>query len=207
MDIYLIRHGETIHNKSKVHQYPTTPLSERGEQQAVKLAERLKAAKIDKIYASPLKRAQQTATIISEKSDLSFTTLDDLREIKNPSLFEGRSHADPELVDAKASILQHFHEETWHHSDEENFFNVYQRARELLKKLEQEKVEDVLLVSHGHFIAMTVSTILLQENLSPQIFLSLKARIVLNNTGITHCRYTASSGWQVITLNDTTHLS
>lgn len=207
MNIYLIRHGQTIHNQSSIHQYSTTPLSELGRQQAEQLAQRLVLAKIDKMYASPMIRAQDTAKAIGEKTGIEIFTLQDLHEYKKPSIFEGKSHADPSLEAIKTDIQQNSHKKDWHHSDEENFFDIQARAERVLALMEQETVEDILLVTHSYFITMLTCVILMREKLSPDMFLSLKDRLHFSNTGISHCVFKPSQGWRIETLNDSTHLS
>jgi probable phosphoglycerate mutase len=59
--IYLIRHGETIGNASRVVQRPDNPLSSRGEAQAERLARRLAPEGIGHIVSSDLARAAATA--------------------------------------------------------------------------------------------------------------------------------------------------
>ncbi len=64
MTIYLVRHGETIFNARRVLQFPDTPLSERGIEQAERLAERLADAGIVRILSSDHLRAVATAQAI-----------------------------------------------------------------------------------------------------------------------------------------------
>jgi probable phosphoglycerate mutase len=59
--IYLIRHGETDLNASRILQPPATPLSERGVAQAERLARRLAGAGLVRVLASDLRRAEMTA--------------------------------------------------------------------------------------------------------------------------------------------------
>jgi probable phosphoglycerate mutase len=61
MPIFLIRHGETIGNASRVVQHPDNPLSPRGEAQAERLAGRLAGAGIARIVSSDFARAARTA--------------------------------------------------------------------------------------------------------------------------------------------------
>ncbi len=61
MSIFLIRHGETIGNASRVVQHPDNPLSPRGEAQAERLARRLAGAGIARIVSSDFARAASTA--------------------------------------------------------------------------------------------------------------------------------------------------
>jgi probable phosphoglycerate mutase len=59
--IFLIRHGETVGNASRVVQRPESPLSPRGLAQAERMARRLAQAGIARILASDLARARGTA--------------------------------------------------------------------------------------------------------------------------------------------------
>jgi len=66
MAVVLIRHGETAANAARVVQRPEVPLSERGMEQAERLAARLAGAGIARILASDLARAAQTAERLAE---------------------------------------------------------------------------------------------------------------------------------------------
>ena len=77
--LYLMRHGETAWSLSGQHTGRTDiPLIEQGEQDARKLAERLRAVKFSRVFTSPLQRARQTCELAG---------LGDLAEIE-PDLVE-----------------------------------------------------------------------------------------------------------------------
>ena len=62
--IYLVRHGETAWSLSGQHTGRTDiPLTELGEQDARKLAERLRAVKFSRVFTSSLQRARQTCEL------------------------------------------------------------------------------------------------------------------------------------------------
>ncbi len=61
MAILLIRHGETPSNAARVIQTPETPLSERGREQAERLARRLRGEGVAHILSSDLSRAVETS--------------------------------------------------------------------------------------------------------------------------------------------------
>src|SRR4051812_23726448 len=78
--IYLVRHGQS-HGNHPVDTYGLDKeLTEKGHQQAKEAAKNLKKIKFDAIFASPLRRAQQTAKIIAEEHKLAVLTKDALRE-------------------------------------------------------------------------------------------------------------------------------
>jgi probable phosphoglycerate mutase len=78
--IYLIRHGETALNASSTLQLPATPLSERGLEQARRLGERLRSAKLARILASDLTRAAMTAEAVHAATGAPLEFDDELRE-------------------------------------------------------------------------------------------------------------------------------
>jgi len=81
MEIIFVRHGETQHNKSHqlMGQRIDDPLDETGLHQASELFEKL-PKKVDVIFSSPLKRALQTAQIISRHLNVPVKVSELLRE-------------------------------------------------------------------------------------------------------------------------------
>ena len=62
--LYLMRHGETAWSLSGQHTGRTDiPLTEQGEQDARKLAERLRTVKFSRVFTSPLQRARRTCEL------------------------------------------------------------------------------------------------------------------------------------------------
>jgi probable phosphoglycerate mutase len=61
MAIFLVRHGETAGNATRVVQHPEAPLSARGFQQAAQLADRLFSLGFVHVLCSDLPRARMTA--------------------------------------------------------------------------------------------------------------------------------------------------
>jgi alpha-ribazole phosphatase len=87
--IFLIRHGESEWNAA--HRYTgqqDVALSHLGREQAQRLAERLADEPLAAIYASPLRRARDTATAIAKAKQLPVILDANLMEI-NHGLWEG----------------------------------------------------------------------------------------------------------------------
>jgi len=61
--LYLIRHGETAWSLSGRHTGTDVPLTERGEQDARQLGERLRAVRFNRVLTSPLQRARRTCDL------------------------------------------------------------------------------------------------------------------------------------------------
>lgn len=80
--IVLARHGETDWNRDGRFQgQADPPLNDRGREQAEELAERLSAERFAALYASPLRRARETADIVAARLGLAVEPVDELQEI------------------------------------------------------------------------------------------------------------------------------
>jgi alpha-ribazole phosphatase len=89
--LYLIRHGE-IEPAAMGNLIGQTDvsLSERGVEQARRLAEKLSSVQLDAVYSSDLRRAYQTAEIIAERNQVRPQPSAAWREI-NMGVWEGRT--------------------------------------------------------------------------------------------------------------------
>ena len=73
MSIYIIRHGETDLNATRVVQLLATPLSARGRAQAERVAERFASLDIAHILSSDMARAAETAVAIAARTGAPIT--------------------------------------------------------------------------------------------------------------------------------------
>ena len=87
--VHVLRHGE-VHNPEGVlyGRLPDYHLSDRGQQMAQRAAEALADRDIARVVASPLDRAQETASPIAEVHGLEIIT--DPRVIEAANIFEGK---------------------------------------------------------------------------------------------------------------------
>lgn len=82
MRIYMVRHGEIESNVKKMYAGTSDEsLTAEGEQQARKTSVFLESRGIQRIYTSPLRRAVETAGIISRRLKVPVVTEEELREI------------------------------------------------------------------------------------------------------------------------------
>src|ERR1700741_1515771 len=89
--IILVRHGQTVDNAAGIAQgWNDSALSEIGQTQVQRLAQRLAALQPTALYSSPLGRAIATAEVISAPTRLLITPLDHRREMSYGG-WEGRS--------------------------------------------------------------------------------------------------------------------
>ena len=70
MNIYIVRHGQTDSNKIKDRFGGRVDvlLNDTGRDEARELKSKLEGITFDRVYSSPLKRAYETATIISDNN-------------------------------------------------------------------------------------------------------------------------------------------
>lgn len=142
MKIYLIRHGQTDWNLAKRVQGRTdNPLNETGIRQAEQLKEKLQAYSFDICYASPLKRALQTAEIIVNNRVP--IILDDNLEERDFGNLEGEvlESWDKEVFDRKLNSGRY---------GMEPIKNVLTRSKKVLERIKNENTPDsnVLIVAH-----------------------------------------------------------
>lgn len=82
-EVLLIRHAQqAIEPNSPAGELINPPLSDTGRQQARLLGEALSTTHFDAIFASPLRRAQETAGAVAEHHRLELRTIEDLREVE-----------------------------------------------------------------------------------------------------------------------------
>ncbi len=110
MDLYIIRHGESKGNIG--HDVENPKLTDLGHRQAELLALRLKKINFDVILSSPLERAIQTATPLSELQNTPITIMDNLYEV---GTFGNESLED--VQDRAKNVVAEIREK---HGDKEN---------------------------------------------------------------------------------------
>ncbi len=82
MNIFIIRHGESVWNREQRVQGREDPgLSAAGRKQAAAAAKRLRREGIKTVYSSDLKRAAQTAKIIADASRAKLVLMPELEEM------------------------------------------------------------------------------------------------------------------------------
>ncbi|MBR7070577.1 MAG: histidine phosphatase family protein [Clostridia bacterium] len=148
--IYLIRHCEAMGNLHRVFQGSTdADISENGKIQLSYLRRRFADIPIDKVYASPLIRAQKTAHAIADEKGLPVELVPDLREfdggiVENKPFVSGLGGI-PALVDAWNNHPQDFHPEGG-----EAMRDVYERIWHAVADIVQKNPgKTVAAASHG----------------------------------------------------------
>lgn len=205
MKLYFVRHGETKYNAEQIYQPPTSELSARGREQANVLAKRFQSITIDVIFSSPFTRALQTAEIIARTVHKEIVPLDLLKEIIRPSEVHEK-HVDDTYADSIIRLFdERAEEKDWHYSDEENFYDIQQRTKQLVCFLHQRPEEHILCVTHGFMLKIILATCMFGEELTHHTFQHLNM-FKSKNTGITLLEKGKDTRWRLITWNDHAHL-
>ncbi len=147
--VYLARHGQSDWNAANRFQgHSDRPLTELGRRQAAALAEELESQEpLSAIYASPLRRALETASIVGARLGLEPVPVDDLREV-DVGGWSGlsRNEVEERFPDAFRRWLDGG--EGW--EDGETYADMAMRVMEALRLIAENHPEDtVLVVSHG----------------------------------------------------------
>ncbi len=170
-EFFLFRHGQTQWNLEKRCQGHTDiPLNETGLQEAREMAGKFSGINLEVIYSSDLKRAFQTAEILSYEKRIPLLTSEKLREF---SLGEAEGKT-------KEDLIQNYGIELW-----ENFLSinrekddisyprgesrsdVYKRTMKILNTISEEtKYTKIGIATHGGTLRNLISHLSVDEQIS-----------------------------------------
>ena len=196
MLIYLIRHGESLYNaEGRIQGQSDIALSPLGILQAKAIADALATQSIDAIYASPLRRAAQTAEPIADRLSLEIRFDDRLKEI-NAGIFQGLLWAD--IEDKFPDAASPWREQ---HPDfvipgGESRRALMLRGRDVFESIRESPFGRVAVVSHGGILAGALKSLLgVPAELNP---------FSLYNASISKLAWNATI--KLLTLNQLDHL-
>ena len=203
MEIYFVRHGQTIWNVEKRFQgLSDSPLTELGITQAKLLGEKLKDIKFDKFYSTSLKRANDTANYIKGNRKQEVEIFDDFVEISMGDM-EGIQQEEFKKLYPEQVKNFFFNQLEYDPSSfgGESFLEVRERViRGLNKFIELNKnYERVLVVSHG----ATLKTLL--HYISGKDISTLSDEAIPKNTSYTIVKY-QNGKFEIIDFSNTSHL-
>jgi len=197
--VYLVRHGETMWNRERRMQgILDSPLTPRGQAQALALAAALRDSEITAVYSSDLGRARETARSVCEATGLPLRTDERLRErhygfmqgltwdeveARYPGEFASLRARNPDYAPPGGESLRQFRE----------------RVMAALTHIAEASAGGrVVAVSHGGVVGMMyrhVQSIPLEE----------RRDYSLLNASINRFRYAART-WQLEAWGDVSHL-
>ncbi len=157
----MVRHGDTVLSAEDRFAGETdVELSEKGREEARRLADRLKDEKIAAVYASPLGRTVETARILAAPHDLEVQTCDGFREISHGH-WEGMTRRDVEKKFPDEMAEWEKDPYTFAPAGGESGLAVTARALPALITLVREHPgENILVVSHKATIRLLLSSLL-----------------------------------------------
>lgn len=204
LQVYLVRHGETVWNaERRIQGQSDSPLTEKGEQQAWQVGERVKHLGITHIIASDLGRTRRTAEIIADACGCSVTLDPRLREL-NMGVLEKRplDGLTAEEEQWRATLVNGT--EGGRIPEGESMTEMATRMHAALNAcLDLPAGSRPLLVSHGMALGALVSTIL-------GLPAYAERRLRLRNCSLSRVDYQQSAwlaeGWIVETAGDISHL-
>ena len=148
--LFIVRHGETVWNREgRIQGHTDVALSDRGEEQARLLAQRLKPVEFDAAYASDLCRAAETASLILEGREVPVFPARRLREY-HKGAFEGMT--EPELRSRFPNEYPSYIAKDPDYAPEggESTRQVSARMTAVINEIKERHLEDtVLVVGHG----------------------------------------------------------
>lgn len=164
--VYLARHGETAWSLTGQHTGLTDiALSANGEQQAIKLGERLKGLEFAKVFSSPLQRARRTCELAGFGTEVEL--LDNLSEW-HYGAYEGMTTA--EILKTRPDFAPFRDGFPLGEAVEE----IGARADLVVQRIKAEQngptLKNVLLFSHGHMLRFVAARFLNLPSSDARIF-------------------------------------
>ena len=159
--IFLIRHGATtLSAEDRFAGATDVPLSDEGRQQARRLADRLGELPVAAVYASPLGRTMETASILAAPHRLEVQQRDGLREISHGHWEQLTRHEVEEKFPAEAASWE---EDPYTFAPEGGESGLAVTARALPALIEivrRHEGSPVIVVSHKATIRLLLSSLL-----------------------------------------------
>ncbi len=195
--LMFIRHGETLGNYEAIaHGQTESPLNERGIQQARHTADLLEnwAVTYDRIYASPLSRAQDTAKLINAKLRLPLHTEAGLMEADLGD-WEGATY---EQLRAARYMERSIADDHFSGGNGESSAAIAARVSLAISEVfSRHPEENIILVSHGGAICHAMASLLGTRPLFGYQYL-------MHNSAVTELKY--GDAPEITCLNHFEHL-
>lgn len=143
MEIYVVRHGQTIVNaKGLINARNIIGINNTGKKEAQNAAEQMEKIKIDLVFCSPLRRTKQTCKIINKNKTKVFYDKRLLERDSRSMQFEK-----VEKLDLKEWYDM---DKTKVYKNSEGFKKIYDRVKNFLEDLKcKYNDKSILIVTHG----------------------------------------------------------
>lgn len=152
MVAHFIRHGESVSNAEPGRDLPDSSgdrLTARGHEQAALAERHLTGLGIDRLWSSPLMRAQETAAPIAAALGLEIEIHDELRELREADGHGELSSEEQRLRRWSNWMAEHPDDPTFAPPGGESFAAVLERVERLKRVLLEHREQRIPAVSHG----------------------------------------------------------
>ncbi|MFA5763431.1 MAG: histidine phosphatase family protein [archaeon] len=150
MKIYLIRHGETTgYVEDRYGGTYDDHLSEHGQEQVSKLAEKLAGKGIEIIYHSPLIRAKETANVVAKSLNISIEEKKDLQERNQYGVLSGltKKDAKEKFLSEVEKLKKHSYKN--YVTDSESYEEFVPRIITAFEEILKTEKATIAIITHG----------------------------------------------------------
>ncbi len=204
--IYLVRHGQSEDNIDNLRRGPEANLTPKGIEQATVTAQRFEHERVDKVYSSTYKRAQDTAQIIADSKGLDVGELPMIHERVLPERVIGQDRHNSKIKEIVLNIEKGWVEGREYSDQTESYTDMLKRSSDFYNALVEMPEEYILVVSHAFYLKFFITYMLMGEALSAYGALSAVYSMYMSNTGITHITIDDDGKFYLKQWNDDAHL-
>ena len=199
--IYLVRHTRTIGNDERRlvgrTDYEVTQL---GQEYINKITEKLKNIKFDKVYSSTSGRAKKTIAPLAEQNGLNIIQDDNLCEMYF-GIYDGMKWEDVNKINPEIDRLHIETNEIMNIPEQEATEQVAERMYKYIEKISKENFgKTILICSHG----VAIEAFLRRITKVP--FIEKREEYSQRNTSINILEYNQNGEFEVLTINDKSHI-
>lgn len=158
--IIYIRHGHAEHNQyiekgdwGQVHKLRDPSLTEKGKEQASKLAEKLYHEKIDIVLTSPMRRALETTHTVFNDRNLAIEPIQAITEYGGTGTWDWGSPKSVLSGLFPSTDFGSLSEDWWLSTQNETWDNLRKRVQSFKEHLSQRTEHTIVVVSHGTFLS------------------------------------------------------
>lgn len=151
MELYIIRHGESQGNLV-TKDMPDAELTELGRRQAEEVADCMASVPLDRVIASPLVRAIETARPLARKLGMPIEIWKNTYEVRSKGLYVGPARQQLKAAYPEAVFPEEMEADGWIYPGDETAETGNRRAREVYAELVRRfSGERVAVFAHGGF--------------------------------------------------------
>lgn len=207
--VYFVRHGQSEDNPRPVYQSLESPLSDKGQDQAEKIADRATRISFEALISSPLVRAKETAEAIGKATGKIPEYSELFVERIKPSRLSGLSHDNENARQIWKEWNKSLYDSSLRVEDGENYDDIMSRADKALEFLKNRPEKEIFVVSHGFFLRTLIARVTLGLSMTADNLKNIQSTGVMKNTGLTVFQYGSmneNDAWRLWVYNDHTHL-